>query len=128
MARFEHFAIYADDTTALAEFHMSLFGLAIARKGAGDPPGYFLADEAGGAIEIIGRPAGSPPVNQRWVCHLAYWSDDVAAAEKQVRALGIDIEPETRVDNDELKTFFFLDPAGNRIQVVWRREPLAAGG
>ena len=31
-------------------------------------------------------------------------------------------EDETLVENDDLKTAFFKDPAGNRCQIVWRRK------
>lgn len=124
MPRLEHFAIYADDTTALAEFYGDLLGMSVLKKGAGDRPGYFLGDGHGGAIEIIGRPAGFAPVNQRWVCHLAFWCDDPAQLEARVKALGLVIEPDTRVDDAAMTTFFFNDPAGNRCQIVWRSEPL----
>ncbi len=123
MPRIEHFAIYADDTRALAQFYVEVLAMRVVKQGTGDNPGYFLADGHGGAIEIIGRPAGAS-VNQRWVCHLAFWSDDVAVLEQRVTALGFVIEGETRVDDEGLKTFFFSDPAGNRCQIVWRREPL----
>ena len=125
MPRIEHFAIYADDTTALADFYVALLGMRVVKKGTGDPPGYFLADGHGGAIELIGRPAGAA-VNQRWVCHLAFWSDEMPALEARVQALGLAIEHDTRVDEDVMQTFFFNDPAGNRCQIVWRREPLGA--
>jgi glyoxylase I family protein len=123
MARLEHFAVFADDTRALAAFYQDLFGLRIVREGTGEPPGFFLADGQGGALEIIGRPAGSA-VPQRWVCHLAFWADNVWSVEAQLLARGFVIEQDTRVDSDALRTFFFPDPAGNRCQVVWRRDPL----
>ena len=47
MARIEHFAIYADDPTALKDFYVRTFGLRVIVESGGDPPGYFLADDAG---------------------------------------------------------------------------------
>jgi glyoxylase I family protein len=76
----EHFAIYADDPTALKDFYVSALGLHVIVESGGDPPGYFLADDQGMAIEILGRPSGSPEVNQRWVCHLALWADQAGGA------------------------------------------------
>lgn len=125
MPKIEHFAIYADDTTALAQFYVALLGMRVVKTGAGANPGYFLSDGHGGAIEIIGRPAGSS-VNQRWVCHLAFWSDDIKALEASVKAKGLAIEDETRVHDAAMSTFFFNDPAGNRCQIVWRSEPLGS--
>jgi glyoxylase I family protein len=124
MSRIEHFAVYADDPTALKDFYVQAFGLHVILESGGDPPGYFVADDQGMAIEVIGRPAGSTEVDQRWVCHVAFWIDDVAAKRAELERLGLTFETETSVDNDEMKTAFFKDPAGNRCQIVWRRRGL----
>jgi len=124
MSRIEHFAIYAADPAALKDFYVRNFGLHVIVESGGDPPAFFLADDDGMAIEVLGRPAGSPTVNQRWVCHLAFWVDDVPARRAELEQLGIVFETETLVDNDEMKTAFFTDPGGNRGQIVWRRRPL----
>jgi glyoxylase I family protein len=124
MPHLEHFAIYAADSTALADFYVRVFGMRIALKAGGDPPGFFLVDDQGMAVEIIGRPPGTAGANQRWVCHLAFSVDDVAAKRAKLEGLGIVFETETAVDNDEMKTAFFNDPAGNRCQIVWRKRQL----
>jgi glyoxylase I family protein len=90
----------------------------------GDPPGYFLGDGSAGAIEIIGRPAGQTGANQRWVCHVAFWVDDYPNVYESLKARGIAFEADTAVDTDAVKTAFFLDPEGNRCQIVWRRSKL----
>ncbi|MHC5538492.1 VOC family protein, partial [Singulisphaera rosea] len=120
MARLEHFAIYADDTSALKDFYVDAFGMRVLVEGGGNPPGYFLADDAGMAIEIIGRPDPESAVNQRWVCHVAFWVDDFAKARTDLEARGIVFETDTVADNDKIRTAFFNDPAGNRAQIVWR--------
>ncbi len=124
MSRIEHFAVYADDSTALKDFYVQAFGLHVIKEGSGNPPGYFLADDHGMAIEVLARPAGSTEVNQRWVCHLAFWIDDVLAKRAELEDLGLSFETDTFVDNDEMKTAFFKDPGGNRCQIVWRRREL----
>ena len=58
MSRIEHFAIYADDPTALKDFYVRAFGLHVIFESGGDPPAYFLADDHGMAIEVLGRPPG----------------------------------------------------------------------
>lgn len=126
MARIEHFAVYADDSTALKDFYVDAFGLRVIVEGGGDPPGYFLADDDGMAIEVLGRPAGSPEVNQRWVCHLAFQVDDVPAKRAELEGRGCVFESETAVDHHDMKTAFFRDPGGNRSQIVWRRQPLGS--
>src|SRR4051794_41453832 len=80
MAKMEHFAIYAGDAPALKDFYVEALGLRVIVESGGSPPGFFLADDDGMALEIIGRPEGQPTVNQRWVCHLAFRVDDIAAA------------------------------------------------
>jgi glyoxylase I family protein len=125
MARLEHFAIYAVDSTALKDFYVRALGMRVALESGGDPPGYFLADDRGMALEIIGRPAGESNVNQRWVCHVAFWVDDVAEKRAELERMGIVFETDTVVDNDDaMKTAFFRDPEGNRCQIVWRSRRL----
>ncbi len=126
MAQIEHFAIYAADSTALKDFYVKTFGLRVLYASDGDPPAYFLGDDHGMAIEVLQRPPESAPVNQRWVCHLAFWVDDVLGKKKELERAGIVFETETFVDNDDLKTAFFTDLGGNRSQIVWRKKKLGA--
>jgi glyoxylase I family protein len=124
MSRIEHFAIYADDPISLKDFYVHALGMHVIVANAGPPPAYFLADDQGIALEIIARAAGESAVNQRWICHLAFWVDDFGSARKQLERIGIAFEDETLVENDDVKTGFFKDPAGNRCQIVWRRKKL----
>jgi glyoxylase I family protein len=124
MSRIEHFAVYAADPTALKDFYVGALGLRVIVEAGGDPPAYFLADDHGMAIEVLGRPPDSPEINQRWVCHLAFWVDDFAKTHADLTRSGFDFETETLVINDDLKTGFFKDPGGNRCQIVWRRRAL----
>src|SRR5262245_29857057 len=110
MSKIEHFAIYADDPAALKDFYVGALSLHVIVESGGDPPGYFRADDQGMAIEILGRPPGSPEVNQRWVCHLALWVDDVPAKRAVLEQMGIVFETETLVDTAEMTTAFFKDP------------------
>ena len=124
MSSIEHFAIYADNAPALKRFYETAFGMKTVFEGSGDPPGYFLIDDRGMAIEIIGRPKGETGANQRWVCHLAFWVEDFAAARAAFEDRGVTFEADTPVDNDSLRTAFFNDPEGNRLQIVWREKKL----
>jgi glyoxylase I family protein len=125
MAQIEHMAIYAADSTALKEFYVQALGLEVVLTNSDNPPGYFLADDRGTALEIIPRPAGESNVNQRWVCHVAFWVDDVATKQSELERLGMVFETETAVNNDSIKTSFFRDPEGNRCQIIWRQKPLS---
>ena len=88
MSQIEHFAIYADDSTALKDFYVGAFGLHVIFESGGDPPAYFLADDHGMAIEVLGRPPGNSGVNRRWVCHLALWVDDVPGKRAELERTG----------------------------------------
>src|SRR4051812_47873276 len=109
MARLEHVAIYATDSTALKDFYVQAMGLKVVLESGDKPPGYFLADDQGMALEIIPRPPGESNVNQRWVCHVAFWVDDVAKTQGDLERLGLVFETETAVKNDAIKTSFFRD-------------------
>ena len=118
----EHVGIAASSATfeATVRFYEEIFGWHRIRE----EPGvlFFLGDGAGGRFEIFASKA--PPLAHPH--HLAFgvaWDafDELAA---QLRAAG------TPMDEPFINTFgdrivFFTDPAGNRAQIVGRREPLA---
>ena len=124
MSTIEHCAIFAEDAPSLKAFYESAFGMKTVLENPGPPPGYFLVDDKGLAIEIIGRPEGKTGANQRWVCHIAFWVDDFRAAKHAIEQRGIRFETDTLVDNETFQTGFFNDPEGNRIQLVWRKNRL----
>jgi glyoxylase I family protein len=125
MARIEHAAIFAEDPSSLKDFYLRAFDLKVVLdNGAGSPPGYFLGDDHGTFLEIIGRPESVGNVNQRHVCHVAFVVDDVPATRAELERMGLVFEVETAVDNDSMTTAFCNDPAGNRIQIVRRKRPL----
>jgi glyoxylase I family protein len=125
MASLEHFAIFAADPKSLKDFYIQTMGLRLAvDNGAASPPGYFLVDDAGMALEIIGRHAEVEACDTRYVCHVAFTVDDVADARHRLERLGRCFEHDTAVDTPEMKTAFFRDPEGNRLQIVWRARPL----
>ncbi len=125
MPRIEHVALFARDPSALKDFYVAALGLrVVVDNGQGDPPGYFLADDAGAALEVIGRPSGAAAANQRYVCHVAFLVDDVAATRASLEARGLAFEADTVVANDAMTTCFCNDPEGNRIQILKRVKPL----
>ncbi len=124
MATIEHFALFAPDPAALKDFYVRAFGLRVVLdNGQATPPGYFLADDRGGMLEIIGRDP-SLAVDTRHVCHVAFTVDDVAAARSELESHGFAFETDTAVDSPTMQTAFFRDPAGNRCQIVRRPRPL----
>ena len=125
MARIEHFALFAVNAAKLKAFYVDVMGLKVVQdNGAATPPGYFLADDDGMALEIIGRAADEPTPKTRYVCHVAFAVDDVATSKAMLESHGLVFETETAVDKPEMKTVFAYDPEGNRLQIVWRAKPL----
>jgi glyoxylase I family protein len=121
----EHVALFADDLEASRDFFMRVFGMRVVLDNSKAPVrGYFLANESGSVLEVIERPKGETNANQRFVCHVAFAVDDVAAAQKAIEAEGLVFETDTVVDTPEFQTAFFRDPEGNRLQILKRLKPL----
>jgi glyoxylase I family protein len=125
MARIEHFALFADNLEYLKAFYVDALGLRVIVDNSKAPvAGYFLADERGCALEIVQRPPGMPKVSTRFVCHPAFWVDDYDGARAELTKRGAVFETDTAVENVEIRTSFFDDPDGNRVQIVWRARGL----
>lgn len=127
MSRIEHFAVFAADLEAARAFYAEAMGLRVIVDNSRAPtPGYFLADDAGTALEVIARPAGIPAADTRYVCHVAFVVDDFDAARAALEQRGARFEADTEVHNAAMRTAFFADPDGNRLQIVWRPAPLGS--
>ena len=125
MARIEHFALFGDDLATLREFYEGAMGLRVIVDNSDAPVrGYFLADHGGAVLEVIERPPGTPRPDTRFACHTAFLVDDYGAAKAQMIERGAKFEADTEIDNERMKTGFFDDPEGNRVQIVWRARPL----
>lgn len=121
----EHVALFADDLEASRDFFMHNFGMRVVLDNSKAPVrGYFLANDGGSVLEVIERPKGQSNANQRYVCHVAFAVEDIAAARKRIEAQGLVFETDTVVDTPEFQTAFFRDPEGNRIQILKRQKSL----
>jgi glyoxylase I family protein len=127
VAHIEHFALFADDLDALRAFYEEAFGMTvIVDNGKAPVRGFFLSDGAGGVLEIIERPGGVPAESTRYTCHAAFFVEDFDAARDALAKRGARFETDTVVDNPSMRTVFFDDPEGNRLQIVWRPRPLGS--
>lgn len=127
MARIEHFAIFGDDLEALRAFYADVLGLRVIVDNSRAPVrGYFLADDGGSVLEVIERPPGTPTPSTRYGCHTAFWVEDYDRAKADFLARGARFESDTEVLTDAIKTGFFDDPQGNRVQIVWRAQALGS--
>ena len=124
--RIEHFAIYAENTEALADWYCEKFGLKVVFKGTQTPPMIFVADEYGMAIEIIGRTPRDEPIDFTTVFHFAFLVDDFDQAVAELKGKGVALEDESVGAADDVRLCYFADPEGNRGQIVWRAQPLGS--
>ena len=127
MARIEHFALFCDDLESLRDFYTGALGLRIILDNSkAAVRGYFLADDGGSVLEIIARPPGTPAPDTRYGSHAAFWVDDYEQSKRDLEGRGARFEADTEVVTDSIKTGFFDDPAGNRLQIIWRSKPLGS--
>lgn len=125
MPRIEHVALFTRDLAGLRAFYEGALGLRVVLDNSkATTPGVFLADDRGTAVELIERPSDSVTADTRFICHIAFLVDDFAAARAALEARGVAFEAETAVATDAVRTAFFRDPSGNRLQIVWRARPL----
>ncbi len=121
----EHIALFADDLESSKDFFVRLFDMRVVLDNSKAPVrGYFLANESGSVLEMIERPQGQTNSDQRYVCHVAFAVEDVESARRVIESEGLVFETDTVVDTPEFKTAFFLDPEGNRIQILKRMKSL----
>ncbi len=120
----EHFAIYAEDTAALADWYCETFGMKVVFRNEQQPPTIFVADEKGMCIEMIGRRPRAQPIDFSDVFHFAFLVDDFDAAAAELKAKGVALEDELSFEGGTVRICYFSDPAGNRLQIVHRDQPL----
>ena len=124
---FEHFAIAAVDSKALAEWYIRLFGLRVVYDNGKQPPTFLLKAPDGMVIEILPATSGAKTDYSQSAAgfrHLAVTVGDYEAAEAHLRAHGITEFIERR-ETETSKLLFFRDPEGNILHLMWRKKPLS---
>jgi predicted enzyme related to lactoylglutathione lyase len=121
-SRLEHVGIGAarDKYDATIRFYEQVFGWHKIKETPNTL--CFIGDGEGGRLEIL--PTDAPSLASPH--HLAFvvGLDEVDAIVEKLRTAGASVEaPSSNPYGDRL--VFFTDPAGNRAQIVARREPLA---
>src|SRR4051794_8314114 len=119
MPHIEHLALFASDLAGLKDWYVEVLGLRVIVDNSKAPvAGYFLEGDGGSALEIIRRPEGEPGAETRYVFHVAFRVEDYDSARADLARRGIRFEPDTAVHNDAMRTEFFGDPEGNRLQIL----------
>jgi glyoxylase I family protein len=125
---FEHAALVARDSKALAEWYIRMFGLRVVWDNGLEPPTYLLRAPDGSVIEILPGAGGERidyDQTQPGLRHLALAVTDFDAALSYLREHGIDRFWDSR-RSEETRLIFFRDPEGNILHLIWRAAPLGS--
>ena len=123
---FEHFAIAALDSRALADWYIKLFGLRVVFDNGEQPPKLLLKAPDGMVLEILPATGGAKTeysLTAAGFRHLAVMVDDYDAAEVHLKQHGVTEFIERR-ETETGKLLFFRDPEGNILHLMWRKKPL----
>ena len=128
-AGFEHAAIAAHDSRALAEWYIRIFGLRVVYDNRLSPPTYLLQAPDGTVLEIMPAAVGERRDYEQYhigLRHLALKVSDFDAAWQYLREQGIGEFFDHR-QSPKSRLIFFRDPEGNILHLVWRAEALGSG-
>jgi predicted enzyme related to lactoylglutathione lyase len=122
IARLEHVAIGVpaakfDETV---QFYERIFGWQTIRVNPGDFT--FISDGSGGRIEVLVRDT-APLVKPHHIAFVVALAD-MEAARAALDAAGAQHDPIVDTPAGD-KLLYFTDPAGNYMQIVGRKTPLA---
>jgi glyoxylase I family protein len=120
----EHVAICAKDTKALKDWYTRMFAFrTVYDNGKGT---YFLMAPNGAMIEIIqaAEPGGILGEKVAGLRHLALSVDDFDEMVARLKGENVEVVAAPVVSPTGIKTFFFRDPEGNILHLIYRPEPL----
>jgi len=123
----EHFGIFSKDTAALKDWYIKMFKFEqVYDNGKGT---FFLKAPDGSMLEFVmtsedGGIAGDKVSGLR---HIALTVDDASfdVAYKELSEANVPVVAEPVISEEKgLKTFFFRDPDGNVLHLIYRRNAL----
>ncbi|MDK2809622.1 MAG: glyoxylase family protein [Petroclostridium sp.] len=121
----EHVAIFAKDTAALKDWYIKMFEFRVVYdNGKGT---YFLMAPDGAMIEFVktGENGGVVGDKVSGIRHLALSVDNFEEMVDKLLAEKVEVVSEPAVSAAGIKTFFFRDPEGNVLHLIYRPQPLA---
>ena len=121
----EHVGIYTEDTKALAQWYIDMFGCTIAYENPKSGT-YFVAFPDKSMIEICRCDANSsvPELKDPGIRHIALTVTDFDAVVTKLKDADTDIVADEVTSSSGVKTIFFRDLAGNILHLISRPEPL----
>ena len=120
----EHLAIAAKDTTALKDWYIRLFDFKqVYDNGKGT---FFLKAQDGSMIEYItaADETDRPTEKALGIRHIAIAVDDFEGMVDILTKENVEVVTAPVVAPNGIKTFFFRDPEGNILHLIYRPQPL----
>ena len=120
----EHIAVFAKDTAALKDWYIKMFEFRVVYdNGKGT---FFLMAPDGAMIEFVkaGEDGGVIGDKVSGIRHLALSVDDFEGMVNKLMAEKVEVVTEPAVSPAGIKTFFFRDPEGNVLHLIYRPQPL----
>lgn len=121
----EHVGLYAEDTKALADWYIDMFGCTIAYENPKSGT-FFVAFSDKSMIEICkcDEGCGKPDLKDAGLRHLALTVTDFDAVVADLKAANTEIVADEVTSSSGVKTIFFRDIAGNILHLISRPAPL----
>lgn len=121
----EHIGIYAEDSKALADWYIDMFGCTIAYENVAKGT-YFVAFADKSMIEICkaSSSAEKSTLTDPGIRHIALTVEDFEGVVAKLKDAGTEIVTDAVVAPSGIKTMFFRDIAGNILHLISRPAPL----
>ena len=121
----EHIGIYAEDTKALADWYIDMFGCTIAYENPKSGT-YFVAFSDKSMIEICKADHSGDVLGLKepGIRHIALSVTDFEGVVENIKGAGTEIVTDVTVASNGVKTMFFRDVAGNILHLISRPSPL----
>ncbi|MDD4690039.1 MAG: VOC family protein [Eubacteriales bacterium] len=120
----EHVALCAKEPKKLVDWYVEYLNFRIVYdNGKGT---YFIALPEGDMIEIFAADIDTDKSssNGSGLRHLALSVNDFETVVEKLKGAGVQELPELAKVNDKIKTYFFRDPEGNILHLIYRVDPL----
>ena len=120
----EHIAIFARDTAALKEWYVKMFDFKQVYEN--DKGTYFLKAQDGAMIEFVKTEENGGILGDKisGIRHIAIAVDDFEAMVDTLMNDRVEVVAKPLITPKGLKTFFFRDPEGNVLHLIYRPEAL----
>lgn len=121
----EHVGIYAEDTKALAQWYIDMFGCTIAYENPKSGT-YFVAFADKSMIEICkcDNADTAPQLKDPGIRHIALTVTDFDSVVAKLKGADTEIVADEVTSSSGVKTIFFRDAAGNILHLISRPAPL----